>query len=351
MHVELSWQLWAVIAFAIVAVLSYREVTVSAKVLGVALAAEVAVLLAMDVGVLIDKGFHGFSMDVFKPDVVFSSGFGVSLMLACGSFVGFEATAIYGEEAKDPVRTVPRATYIAIALISVFYVLTTWAVVSAYGAGSAQTAAAKDPTAFVFAAEAQYVGTFATDVMQVLVVTSLFAAFLAFHANTARYHFALARDGLLPRALSWTHPTHGSPVAGGAAQLAITAAVTVAFAVAGEHPYLTMGVALFGVGVIGIVALQALTSFAVIRYFSSRSQGKSPLATVVAPLLGGSGLAVGLVLMVEHYPTLTGSAVGWINALPWLLVAAAAAGVVAALVRAPDRALDADELAAVPEIA
>ena len=74
----------------------------SAKVLGLALAAEVAVLLALDIGVLIDKGFHGFSLDVFKPSLVFSGGFGVSLMLAFGSFVGFEATAIYGEEAKDP---------------------------------------------------------------------------------------------------------------------------------------------------------------------------------------------------------------------------------------------------------
>ena len=51
--------------------LSYREVTLSAKVLGVALLAEVAVLLALDVGVLIDKGLHGFSLDVFKPSLVF----------------------------------------------------------------------------------------------------------------------------------------------------------------------------------------------------------------------------------------------------------------------------------------
>ena len=105
---------------------------------------------------------------------------------------------------------------------------------------------AKDPTAFVFGAEFQYVGAFATDAMQVLVVTSLFAAFLAFHANTARYHFALARDGLLPRALARTHPKHGSPVGGSAAQLALTAIVVIAFALAGLDPYLKMGVALYG---------------------------------------------------------------------------------------------------------
>ena len=333
--VDLSWQLWAIIAFVLVAVLSYFEVTVSAKLLGVALLAEVAVLLALDVGVLIDKGFHGFSLEVFSPSVVFSTGFGVSLMLALGSFVGFEATAIYGEEAKDPARTVPRATYIAIGAIALFYLLTTWAVVTAYGVDAAQAAAAKDPAGFVFAAEFQYAGNLATDGMQVLVVTSLFASFLAVHASASRYHFALARDGVLPRALARTHPKYGSPIAGSAAQLALTAIVVIAFALAGQDPYLVMGIGLYGVAVIGIVTLQALTSFAVISYFLREPTGESRLATLVAPLLGGIGLAVGVVLMATNYGALTGSTIAWINALPWVLVVAAVAGVLVVVVRQP----------------
>lgn len=343
LHVHLSWQLWALIAVALVAGLSYREVALSAKVLGVALAAEVAVLLALDVGVLVDKGFHGFSLDVFEPDVVFSSGFGVSLMLAFGSFIGFEATAIYGEEAKDRARTVPRATYLAVGAISGFYVLTTWAMVSAYGVEAAQATALKDPAAFAFGAEAEYVGRFATDAMQVLVVTSLFAAFLAFHANTSRYHFALARDGLLPRRLAWTHPRYDSPLGGSIVQLALTAIVTIAFALAHQDPYLSMSASLYGMGLLGIVALMGATSFAAIRFFLVRSTGESRLATLVCPLLGGVGLTAGLVLMVENYSTLTSSAVAWINELPWLLVLAAVGGAVVALVRQPQTASDVDE--------
>ena len=107
----------------------------------------------------------------------------------------------------------------------------------------------------------------------------------------------------------------------------------IAFALAGQDPYLTMGVALYGLGVIGIVALQALASFAVIRYFATNPTGESRLATVVAPLLGGAGLTVGVALMATNYGTLTGSTVAWINALPWLLVAAAGIGAVVAIVR------------------
>ena len=196
--VHISWQVWALIAYAIVAALAYFQVTMSAKVLGLALTAEVLILLVFDFAVLARNGFHGFSLDVFKPSVVFAGGFGISLMLAFGSFVGFEATALYGEESRNPHRSVPRATYISLALITVFYLFTSWAAILSYGVHHAQAAAAANPATFIFAANARYVGGFTTDAMQILVVTSLFAAFLAFHCNTARYHLALSRDGLLP---------------------------------------------------------------------------------------------------------------------------------------------------------
>src|SRR5215469_13490543 len=165
--VHISWQVWALIAYAIVAVLAWFEVTMSAKVLGLALAAEVLILLVFDVAVLARNGFHGFSLDVFRPSVVFAGGFGLSLMLAFGSFVGFEATALYGEESRNPRRSVPRATYISLALITVFYLFTSWAAISSYGVHHAQAAAAANPSTFIFAANTKYVGGFTTDVMQI----------------------------------------------------------------------------------------------------------------------------------------------------------------------------------------
>ena len=46
---------------------------------------------------------------------------------------GFESSAIYGEEAKDPKRTVARATVIVIALITVFFGFTSWMLIVGYG--------------------------------------------------------------------------------------------------------------------------------------------------------------------------------------------------------------------------
>lgn len=325
-----SWQPCAAAAFVVVAALAYFEVTMSAKVLGVALAAEVLVLLGFDAAVLVQHGFQGFSLDVFTPSIVLGGGFGVSLMFAFGSFVGFEATALYGEEARNPHRSVPRATYVSLAVITVFYLLTTWAAISAYGVDRAQAVARKDPENYVFDASSDLLGKGYSDVMGILVVTSLFAAFLAFHCNTARYHVALARDGLLPRSLARLHPRYGSPVRASGWQLGLLAVTTIGFALAGQHPYLGMGVALYGLGVLGIVLLQAVAAFSIVGFFLRSRRGESPWGAVVAPALGGLGLVAGLVLMILNYPTLTGSDLTWVNSLPWALPVAAVIGALAA---------------------
>ena len=185
------------IAFAIVAVLSYFEVTLSAKVLGVALLREVGAARLRRRRARPQR-LPRLLTRVFKPSIVFGAGFGVRLMLAFGSFVGFEATALYGEEARTRAGRCPAPPTSRSPPSRCF-------TCSQPGRRSPPTASTTprppqraDPTGFIFAANAKYVGGFTIDAMQILVVTSLFAAFLAFHCNTARYHFALARDGLLP---------------------------------------------------------------------------------------------------------------------------------------------------------
>ena len=51
--------------------------------------------------------------------------------------------------------------------------------------------------------------------MRVLIVTSLFAALLAFHNAITRYTYALASEGALPRRLGRIHPVHKSPYIAG----------------------------------------------------------------------------------------------------------------------------------------
>ncbi|GLX00405.1 hypothetical protein Misp02_44910 [Microtetraspora sp. NBRC 16547] len=107
---DLPWWAWALAGVALVWFLGFRRVTVSAKVLGYALLAEVLVLVVLAIAVLVKGGPEGFSMASFAPSNVFTGGLAGALAVTFGAFIGFEATAIYGEEVRNAGRAVRRAT-------------------------------------------------------------------------------------------------------------------------------------------------------------------------------------------------------------------------------------------------
>ena len=126
--------------------------------------------------------------------------------------------------------------------------------------------------------------------------------------------------------MSRTHPKYGSPVVASAARLGLLAAVVIGFTLAGQDPYLGIGISLYGLGVVGIVLLQAIAAAAIVRYFLRHRQGESARASIIAPALGGIGLVIGIVLMILNYSTLTGSTATWGNSLPLLVPVVAAIG-------------------------
>ena len=67
-----------------------------------------------------------------------------AILFAILSFIGFEATAVFRDEAKDPDRTIPRATYIALGSIGAFYAVSSWLLISANGESTVVAAAEAD---------------------------------------------------------------------------------------------------------------------------------------------------------------------------------------------------------------
>ena len=215
--ISLSWPVWAAIFIAIIAVLSFRRITVTARLLGVALIAEVVMVLLLDVAILADQGAVAFSTAGVRARRGVQRRGRRRDHLRFSSFLGFEGTAIYAEEARDPERTVRRATYAAIAVVGVFYVVCAWALVASAGRRGRGARGRERPgrrSSSRATDRAPRVGA-ALDVFSVLVVTSSFAAVLAFHNAASRYFYALARDGFMPAPLGRTHPRFGSPYVAG----------------------------------------------------------------------------------------------------------------------------------------
>ncbi len=330
---DLPWQAWAAIALVLVAFLGYRDVNLSAKVLGALMVCEVLILLIFSVVVLAKGGQSGLTSNAFHPDKIFSGSAGLAFLFAFSSFIGFEATTIYGEEARDRDRTVPRATYVAVLLIGGFYVLSTYAIAAAYGDGGIVAAAKDHPGDFVFTASTRYLGGWSADVMKVLLVTSLFAVLLALHNTVSRYLYALGRGGFLPGRLGRTHRVHESPHLASLVETVVTVLVVGAFVVAGADPFAALYSWLVGLGTVGILSLQALASFAVIGFFHRSRVDRRLWQTRIAPVLGAVGLIVAIVLAVRNFNVLTGVNSGPVTLLPWTLLVMAVVGLIVGEVR------------------
>ncbi|MFD9902734.1 APC family permease [Streptomyces sp. NPDC059063] len=285
----------------------YRSIEFGAKVLGVLLLAETGILALLAVGVLVDGGAHGLSAAFLQPDHVFVPGTAAVLAFAFAAFTGFESTVIYRREARTPERTVPRATYLAVGFLGLFYAFTVWIAIQAFGNDEVVQAAAKDPDGLFFTATTVYVGGWAADLMHVFIVTSGIATLLAFHNAINRYVLVLSEEGVLPGRLGSVHPRHRSPYVAGIAQTALSAAVVLTFWAVGADPYRQLLLWVNTPGLIGLLLLQLLASLAVPCYFRRVSHREGLLRTVVAPLAATALLATAIVLVVDHIELFTGA--------------------------------------------
>ena len=322
--VTIPWPWYAAATLAIVAFLGYREIAISARLLAVLMLAETAILFALDCAVLARHGIHALPAQSFAPHHALGTGLGVSVMFAFVSFIGFESAALYGQEARDPGRSVPRATYIAVVLIAGFYSLTSWLAVGAVGPDHLVAAAQQQQGNLFFVLAQEYLGTTGTDTMQVLLCTSLLAATLALHSAAGRYAQALAADALLPSFLSREHHRHRSPHLACLAVSAVAAVVTGVFAVLRLDVYGDMTTSMLGLGTLGIISLQALAAASVFRLRHDRPAHW--WRERLAPLLSCAGLVVSVWLAVRNFSLLSGSANPLVARLPWLLLITAVVG-------------------------
>ncbi|MEU9103110.1 APC family permease [Streptomyces xanthophaeus] len=277
----------------------FRSIDFGARLLGVLLVAETGILVLLAVGVLAEGGAQGLSLAGFAPGAVLVPGTAAVLAFAFAAFTGFESTVIYRREARDPDRTVPRATYIAVAFLGLFYAFVVWTVIQAFGDEQVIAAAAADPGGLFFAAITTYVGPWAADLMHVFIVTSVIASLLAFHNAINRYVLALSEEGVLPAALGRIHPRHRSPYLAGLAQTVLGAVIVLGFALAGADPYQQLLLWVNTPGMIGLMALMLLAAIAVPVYFRRTAHTEGPWRTVVAPVTAAVLLTVAIFLVVS----------------------------------------------------
>ena len=320
-----SWFACAVVAWAVVAVLGLLWVDLSGKVLGVLLVAEIAVVLVYDIVMVANPAEGSVSFSTLAPAQLLTPEVAAMMVLAIAGFVGFEATVVLSEEAKDPKRTIARATHLSVILAGLLCGLSAWAM--SVGAGPKQIIAdaRTEQTDLVFSLVSPHVPEALISVGYVLFMTSIFAALLAFHAAVSRYQFALGREGVLPGLWGYTHPRTGAPVIGSITQSALAIIVIVLYRIGGADPLVYLFAWLTVVGGLGVLILMWSASAAVVGFFVRHRRLENAWRGQIAPIiafllltiiLAATVIGLGDLLQVE-----AGSIFHWIFSVAYLVFA------------------------------
>lgn len=327
---HLPWWAFAAIVLFVVAALGVLRVDLNARVLAVLLIAECLVVALYDIGELAHPAGGAVTFTGLDPAALFVPGVGAVFAFTVAGFIGFESGAIYSEECRNPRVTVARATYAALAFTGVFYALSAWAMTVGVGTATLQQTALQNGPGVVFSGLAEHWGGVVADIAGVLFLTSVFAAILSFHNSVARYLFALGREQVLPPLFSRIGASSGGPVAGSIAQSALSFVVVALFAIFGLDPILQLFTWTSGISAVGVVALMAVTSVAVVGYFRRFPERAGLWSRLIAPVLATVVLIAIVVLLVANFDLLLGTSpsdpLRWI--MPGLLLVAAVAGFV-----------------------
>nr|WP_197381008.1 APC family permease [Mycolicibacterium mengxianglii] len=367
--VDLPWLLFAVVMIAVNAILTYFDVNLAAKVLGGLLITEIIMLTLMAGSVLITGGGpEGWSLSSLNPingltglnavvpnvdgagTMAVMGSAGVGLFFAFWSWVGFESSAMYGEESKNPKKIIPVAIMSSVLGIGAFYIIVSWLAIVGTGPTKAIALAQDTNTAseIFFGPVRDHLGNWAVTLFQILLTTGSYACGMAFHNCAARYIYAIGREDIIPgtaNTVGRTHRVHGSPHIAGFVQTVIALLIVLLFALTGRDPYGDLYGLMAILGTSAILIVQALAAFSVISYFHVRKQHPETahwFRTCLAPGLGGLGMCYVIYLLISNASFAAGSASddAIFTAIPYVVGITAVGGVVVALVlraRSPHR--------------
>lgn len=335
------WAPFAAVAGIGVWALVYRGIRISTET-GVALGAfEIVVFLALAITLIIAAGGNN-TLAVFGPGTGNSAGLGgvfAGMVYTVLAFIGFEAVAPLGEEARDPKRTLPRAVILSCVLVGVFYVVCYYGATVYFGADKLA-----DPKNGFLAFNggdpwdglaSKLWGPFAILVL-LAILNSAFANSNAGANAATRVGYALGRVGILPRALARVHPRFKTPYMAihvqGALGIAVALGLGAALYNTGSAPGPLNAFALLGtIATIIVVFIYILTNLAnIVFYMREQRAEMNVLWNLVVPALG---ILIFIPVLIAAFginfanlgiSPLTAPA----NAAPWVVIVWLAIGVV-----------------------
>lgn len=289
-HINITWWILGVVVLLIAVGLNHIGVRVAVQ--GVLALAGISMIpfLILAITVIAKGGANGNTLAVFGTGHSSWNSVFHGILFAVTLFIGFEAAASLGEEAREPHRAIPRALIGSVVLAGLFYLLVTYAGAIGFGVKGAGSAWAADPSPMGTLAQ-QYDGHWLSVLIDLVVMLDSISVALAFIVAGSRVFFALGRDGLLPK---WTTlvSRHDTPLGGnfvilGAGALAIVLGLVTTL---GNLVQLPNNIEAFqisaGVGSFLIEAVYAMLALAAFRIIWTGWSGVGRLWRLLVAIVG-----------------------------------------------------------------
>lgn len=319
---EVPWFVWAFIGAIASGIIAYVRVDLSTKVMMVLLICEALIIIIFTVAVFVKGGPDGVATVPLTPKGWGQGSIALGMLYATLCFIGFESSTIYREEAKDPIKTITTATYIAIIGIGVFYLFSAWAMLTALGEEGVMNLGFDKASTLFNELCVTYVSAVMPKVTNIMICTSTFASLLAQHNSISRYLYSLGKDGIIPAKFGMAHPKHRSPsfavIVTTIAEFAVILLVMICtkFETAGDVAYMIY-VRVNGLGTMTVIVLMVLVSIAILVFFAQKRRkkdGETPevsegglFKTIIAPIIALAGLFVLFVMVVVNVNELIGA--------------------------------------------
>jgi amino acid transporter len=313
----------AALALAVTAVsiwIAYRDVKISARLMLWIEATSVTVIVIVVVLVLFHYGWH-VDRDQLRLHGMTGSGLRLGLVLALFSFVGFESATTLGAEARNPLKTIPRAVIQTAVLAGAFFAICAYTEVLGFHMVGKDLGTTPDQMHVL----AQVGGV---PVLGLLIdigaLVSMFAGTLACITAAARVLLRMAQDGLAHASLGATHTRNHTPsravvITGIAAVLPV--AVLAYRGASGLDVYGWLG----ALATYGFIVAYALVCLALPRYL--RQHGAFHQGAQIVPWLAAAAMLLALVGNLYPVPE------GPYGKLPYIFLAYLIAGLGWFLVR------------------
>ncbi len=187
--------------------LGYRDIRLSTITLLLLEAGSVSLIVVLMVLVLVHHGTL-FDSDQLALRGATLPGIGLGAVVAIFSLVGFESATSLGEEARDPLRTIPTAVIASVLVAGAFFVICAYAEV--LGARGLPTPLDKLGTPLDALADSVHAPLLKLAIDAGALLSSFSITLAALNAG-ARIIYSMGRDGLFPAPLARSHGRFQTP--------------------------------------------------------------------------------------------------------------------------------------------